>query len=358
MDWSRIICDEAHVIRNYKGKKYKELKKLRYEHIWLLTGTPIVNSKKDLVSLVALFKKSVETTSNPSIKEANLWMNIYALCRTTDMLREKLKNIFPQKPTILHHKLPFKTEEEMNFYRGIQGKLSDHLQKLMKQDNPDMMLMLQLLLRLRQISVHPQIYINAKRRQSPDYERDDWTDDSTKIDAIVNILKEDKESHGYVIFCQFKDEIALIKERLEKEDSIRCIETYHGGLTTTERLEVIQNTQDAMVLNNINTVKKHTILLAQIHSAGTGLNLQHMNRVIFTTPWWTAALMDQAVGRVLRMGQTSDVVIHHLSLEEEDESSLNIDNFINIRVEFKRSLCKDLLDNANHTIILEIKENT
>ena len=71
--------------------------------------------------------------------------------------------------------------------------------------------------------------------------------------------------------------------------------------------------------------KRHTVLLAQIHCAGTGLNLQFMDRVIFTTPWWTAALMDQAAGRVVRIGQSKKVVIHHLHFKEEAEQSLNID---------------------------------
>jgi superfamily II DNA or RNA helicase len=88
---------------------------------------------------------------------------------------------------------------------------------------------------------------------------------------------------------------------------------------------------------------QHTILLAQIQCAGTGLNLQHMDRVIFLSPWWTAALMDQAAGRVLRLGQKNPVDIHYVWLKEEMESSLNIDDYMNSRVEHKRKLCKQLL---------------
>jgi superfamily II DNA or RNA helicase len=58
--------------------------------------------------------------------------------------------------------------------------------------------------------------------------------------------------------------------------------------------------------------------------------------------------MDQAAGRVLRIGQKSQVVIHHIHLREEDTSSLNIDDYINEKVETKRELCMDLLAAANH----------
>ena len=95
----------------------------------------------------------------------------------------------------------------------------------------------------------------------------------------------------------------------------------------------------------------HTVLLAQIQCAGTVLNLQHFDRVIFTTPWWTAALMDQAAGRVLRLGQRKQVVIHHIHLEEEGNVSLNIDDFINEKVEEKRELCQRLLEVANRHVM-------
>jgi hypothetical protein len=71
---------------------------------------------------------------------------------------------------------------------------------------------------------------------------------------------------------------------------------------------------------------------------------------MFTSPWWTAALMDQAVGRVLRIGQKDQVLIHHIVLEEEENISLNIDNYINEKIENKRELCQNLLDVANHRI--------
>jgi hypothetical protein len=80
-----------------------------------------------------------------------------------------------------------------------------------------------------------------------------------------------------------------------------------------------------------------------------------MDTVIFTTPWWTAALMDQAVGRVFRMGQTKPVRVYHIGLEEDENLSLNIDLYIGARVEAKRALCKELLDAANHSIGPKIK---
>jgi uncharacterized membrane protein len=60
--------------------------------------------------------------------------------------------------------------------------------------------------------------------------------------------------------------------------------------------------------------------------------------------------MDQAVGRVVRLGQKEQVHIHHISLKEEEEMSINIDDYINERVETKRELCTQLLAAAKHTV--------
>jgi DNA repair protein RAD5 len=50
--WFRVVLDEAHTIRNRMTETAKSTFKLRAEHKWALTGTPIQNSIDDLFSLV------------------------------------------------------------------------------------------------------------------------------------------------------------------------------------------------------------------------------------------------------------------------------------------------------------------
>ncbi|KAL9585870.1 MAG: hypothetical protein Q9212_001272 [Teloschistes hypoglaucus] len=52
VDWRRVILDEGHAIRNPKTKGSKACADLMARSRWVLTGTPIVNSLKDLYSLV------------------------------------------------------------------------------------------------------------------------------------------------------------------------------------------------------------------------------------------------------------------------------------------------------------------
>lgn len=379
--YGRIICDEAHMLRNHKGKKFLKLRTIKRDSMWLLTGTPIVNGAYELTTLLSLLNPTIHPGYTPTLAQAETWMNTYAMCRTTTELREMLADLFPKSPILYKHRLPFTTQEEADFYRGIQGRINDQIARIMEQDHPDMLMVLQLLMRLRQISVHPQIYINSKRRQMETYTRPDWCEDSTKTEQIVKILNtESDKSHGYVIFCNFKDEMDILAERLRRESCVGEVFVYHGGLSAEQRSDLVLSSEDAMArvhsrgayadailtkafpsatdlpLDCLNIVEefmgpRHVVMLAQIQCAGTGVNLQHLDRVIFTTPWWTAALMDQAAGRVIRLGQKNQVVIHHIALQEEDTESINIDDYMNARVDMKRTLCAQLLDAANHSVV-------
>ncbi|CAN8102353.1 unnamed protein product [Discula destructiva] len=54
--WRRVILDEGHNIRNAKTKLSLAAGELKAESRWVLSGTPLVNSVKDLQSMVAFLK--------------------------------------------------------------------------------------------------------------------------------------------------------------------------------------------------------------------------------------------------------------------------------------------------------------
>jgi SNF2 family DNA or RNA helicase len=61
------------------------------------------------------------------------------------------------------------------------------------------------------------------------------------------------------------------------------------------------------------------------------------------SPWWTSAMMEQAIGRAVRMGQKKQVKVMNLLLAEE--VGLNIDTFTNSKVETKRVLLEKFFEN-------------
>lgn len=56
MVWRRVVLDEGHVIRNFKSKVSQAACRLNAQSRWVISGTPIVNSVKDLHSLLVFLR--------------------------------------------------------------------------------------------------------------------------------------------------------------------------------------------------------------------------------------------------------------------------------------------------------------
>lgn len=329
--WDRVVLDEAHKIRNGDGTIAYFARKLKAPLRWVITGTPLVNSLKDVVSLLAFL--GVPTSAMYSWeKRYNTILPQILIHRSLDSLRSVIQGA-PPLPEIHHLMLPFTTTSEEEFYHGVQST-GPTLKYAGDRIDPSQALLL--LLRLRQISVHPQVYINSKRRESPYYARPDWIGPSTKLEAVKTILTSDTvELHKYIIFCQFNDEMSMIRDYLLQEKLVKDenILMYNGQMNQEERRVVLETSK---------ATQETTVMLIQLQAGGVGLNLQEYDRVLFVSPWWTSAMMDQAIARAVRMGQTKVVKVYHLHLEAEQENTINIDAVVNAKADEKRKMLEKL----------------
>lgn len=336
--WGRIVLDEAHKIRNPQGDIAYAARKLDTTIRWAITGTPLVNSWRDVASLLGFIGVPVSPMFRwePHLRCA---LPLVVLHRSLESLRSVLVDA-PPRPVVKEIKLPFATEEEEDFYYGIQGNTESMVKKYAFDQLTSAEAFL-LILRLRQLSVHPQVYINAKRRESSGYKRRNWYAPSTKMLAVADILRGDQKDshcgvHKYIIFCQFKDEMDLfhdffVAEELVKEENILH---YDGSLTQVERTAVLEKSKETT---------ETTVLLLQLQAGGVGLNLQEYDRIIFISPWWTSALRDQAIARAVRMGQKKVVHIYHLRLDVEDnETVISIDSLVHKKAEEKARMLENM----------------
>jgi len=55
---------------------------------------------------------------------------------------------------------------------------------------------------------------------------------------------------------------------------------------------------------------KAVVIVVQIVAGGAGLNLQFCKRILFLSQHWNPAVVHQAVGRAVRIGQKAVVDIH------------------------------------------------
>ena len=339
--WDRIVLDEAHRIRNANSVLFKAVADMERKTLWAVTATPIVNSVKDMNNLFSLVGVKKSRFNDP-IERLNVVAEA-CLHRSMEEMRATLKEL-PAAPIIIKESLDFATEEEGNFYRSIQGKIAARW-KHIEHDNTKEMFVL--LMRLRQLSLHPQVYISAMKRKSilGGYQRPDWDEPSTKFVMLKQKIEETPLPTKWIVFCQFHDEMEILQAYLESSPAVFKVSQYHGGLNDSQKDEVIESTKVPLPTEG---EAVHEILLLQLQSGGVGLNLQHFTKIIFMSPWWTSALMDQAVGRAVRIGQLQTVEVTLLILKEEE--TMNIDEKMLNKADEKRGMLQQVFLHASRGV--------
>lgn len=335
--WPRVVFDEAHRMADPHGSCHQFAKnEIRAKHRWFLTATPVVNTLRDALSLFQLLGHVNLVASR--IEDIEKVIKDHVLCRRMEDLRGVISGL-PDAAVEHNHVLDFETSDEAEFYRGIQGIIQRRFRMLQHEEGGQAE-MFRLIMRLRQISIHPQVYIGARKKEWRTYNRPDWDEPSTKFVKLKNLIEnQSAEPHRWLIFCHFHEEMEILQDYLMSEcPVVRECSLYSGALSAKEKADAIETSKECLVGS------QQEVLLVQLQSGGVGLNLQHCDRIVFMGPWWTAALMDQAIGRAVRIGQTEQVEVHRLILKEE--ASMNIDRKMLGAAERKRGLCHSFLSIA------------
>jgi SNF2 family DNA or RNA helicase len=209
----RVILDEAQNIKNENTKQSVACATIMAEHRWCLTGTPMMNSVKELYSLIRFLRikpyndrtKFSETfrclyDSKGSIPQA--MSKLRALVKAIMLRRLKSsvidgKPILQLPPKIEHVVYAQLTEDEQQFYNQLQHNSQVQFSKYLRAGTvgKNYSNILVLLLRLRQACCHPHLNLDVDEAPSADGAS---VDDLTKLaknleDAVVRRIKEHKE---------------------------------------------------------------------------------------------------------------------------------------------------------------------
>ena len=145
-DWGRIILDEGHTIRNPATKVYKEISKIDVDIKWILSGTPIQNSEKDLTAIARWIGASQDSNIEDIIEEMVLRRTQEEQAASNPRLA-----LPPLTTTVVN--LEFSTEEEKDFYHAVEdyyaNKTSTNFEAI------------EALMRCRQACTNPQLYIDS-----------------------------------------------------------------------------------------------------------------------------------------------------------------------------------------------------
>ena len=314
-------------MKNHRTHKARGIKAIRAKYRWALTGTPVQNIVDDLVSQFIYLNypgnelrlKIRDFRDNPQNHE----FSKYILRRTKPMVEKFNAKLKLPSLTVNIAYADFQSEEERTFYQKVQTNVKEEFQNLMinsTNSGTQMVALFELLLRLRQAIIHPQLLLNGYARKF-DEDYGTWEGSSSKLELLKNMISKHPGEKS-LIFCQFTQEIDLITEHLVKLG--HNVNKIDGRMSLNERCQVIEecNQTDTQTDTGVD------ILLIQIKSGGVGLNLQMFSRVYITSPDWNPSNELQAMARSHRIGQKKPVVVQKIILVDRSTGNPTIDEKI------------------------------
>lgn len=307
--YDRIVCDEGHIFRNgATNKRFRELVQIPAKCRWILSGTPVQNKKRDFWNLMNFLGMDGAERLR---RDISVVAAAVLLRRTVGMVRDAVPTMPVIKPIHIVHPVVMPTDsEESRVFASLVGRFEHAVDR-----HANGLIILELYLRIRQFTAHPAIYVSAMKRKYGDtYGRAAWTHTASKMAAFRDTL-DTLDIRPTIVFGTFSEELDYAEATLRSAGY--TVWSIRGGMTDARRERVIQESRAAAAEGT------PVALVIQIIAGGAGLNLQHCSRVMFLSSHWNPAVVDQAIARAYRMGQTETVEVHHFLLA--DGADRNVD---------------------------------
>ena len=339
-EFQYIIADEAQYIKNNNTQNAKAIKELNAKTRYALTGTPIENSLSELWSIfdfvmpgyLFTYRKFKELYEMPIVRdEDKITMKKLKMLIEPFILRRIKTEVLTELPdktiTVLNNEME---EEQQKIYLSY---LQNAKQEAMSEINSrgfekSQMKILALLMRLRQICCHPNLFLT------------DYKGESSKLMQCIEVIKDAVASgHKILLFSSYTAMFPIIEKELEKEKIQFCKLT--GQTKVGDRIKLV---------DEFNESENLKVFLISLKAGGTGLNLIGADMVIHYDPWWNLSAEKQATDRTYRIGQKKNVQVYKLitknSIEEkiyelQERKAKLIDNMLSTNETFLNKLSKE-----------------
>jgi len=302
-EFNTVILDEAQHIKNPESQSAQAATALKARRRFVLTGTPVENSVRDIWSLMNFlmpgylgtrkeFQERYENaiqrgTASPEQQRLTRRIRPFLLRRTK---QEVAKEIPDKLEQVAYCEL---TDEQRDIYTQLATATKRQISEFagQKDRNKARMMMLTALLRLRQAACDTRLL--GLENPPPEAEA------SGKLALLEELLLEAIDGgHRVLIFSQFVTMLGHIRARLDRLGIAHC--DLDGQ--TRDRAAQVERFQSGAV----------PVFLISLKAGGTGLNLTAADTVIHFDPWWNPAVEAQATDRAHRIGQKRAVTSYKL----------------------------------------------
>jgi non-specific serine/threonine protein kinase len=304
------ILDESQSIKNPLAQSARAARLLNAGYRLVMTGTPVENNTFELWSQFAFLNPGLLGSMDYFKREFATPIESRANLETADLLRRLVYPfILRRTKEQVAPELPPRTERivytdlepaQRKLYNHTRDRYRAELLGLIENEgmNDARMKILEGLLRLRQICIHPRLV-------EPTYHGE-----SAKFEMLFETLETlHAEGHKALVFSQFVETLKLVRAEL---DTRKLTYTYLDGKTHNRQAQVDRFQNDASI----------PFFLISLKAGGVGLNLTAADYVIHLDPWWNPAVEMQAADRTHRIGQEKPVFIYKFIARETVEEKI------------------------------------
>ncbi len=263
-----LTVDEAHYIKNPGAQRTVNVKKLcdHADRLLFMTGTALENRVGEMASLIQILNTSVFKDISPMLSLSNAPQFRESVAPV--YYRRKREDVLTELPELVESmEWCNLTPEEKKVYKDALSE-----QNFM-----------------------------AARRVS--WNVDDLSQSSKAQRMLELVSNAEEEGRKVLVFSFFLDTVAKVAALLGD----RCMEPITGSVSPARRQEIIDEFDKA---------KPGSVLVAQIQSGGTGLNIQSASVVILCEPQIKPSIENQAISRAYRMGQSRSVLVYRLLCDD------------------------------------------
>ena len=259
-----LVVDEAHYIKNPNAKRTINVRRLcgHADRILLMTGTALENRVEEMVGLIQILRPDLV----PELRELSFLAAAPQFRERVAPVyyRRKREEVLTELPELIESRewCILGPEETLAYQRAVLA------------------------------------------RDYPQARRVSWNVGDLRLSGKARRLKqivEEAASEGRktLIFSFFLETAAAIRDLLGQ----RCLEPINGSVPPGRRQEIV---------DEFNAAPAGTVLICQIQSGGTGLNIQAASVVILCEPQFKPSAENQAISRAYRMGQARNVLVYRL----------------------------------------------
>lgn len=289
-----LLCvDEAHYVKNTSAQRTQNVIKIAEHATYKLfmTGTALENKVEEMVALIKILDKTEDGKEGETFREASR------------LVKTDLKELVGGKRDL---KLSRKFQEAVkNVYfrrrrKDVLGELpeltiSEEWCDLLPEES-----------KIYEKSVSEGKFVESRRVS---WNIDDL-EKSSKAIRLKSLIEQAEESgRKAIVFSFFLDTIEKVQMLLGD----RCIGPINGSVPPEKRQEFVDQLNDAPA---------GSVLVAQIQSGGTGLNIQAASVIILCEPQLKPSIENQAISRAYRMGQERDVLVYRLLCDDTIDERL------------------------------------